>query len=495
MTASRKHYDEQMQELCARYVLDPYRFVMRFFDWGHGDLKGEDGPDEWQTDVLRELGAYCVKLARCQAALKVGKPAVAPDPGPLQLAVASGHGVGKSALVSWVILWFMSCRVDPQIRVTANTETQLNTTTWRELAVWHARLLNRDWFTWTATKFYLNANPEKWYASAVAWSENNPEAFAGVHATNTLYLFDEASKIADVIWEKADGAMSTFGAMWLCFGNPTRNVGRFYDAFHKDRKFWITKQVDSRTAKKANKVWVAQFIERCGLTDDRTKYQILGQFPSASTNQLISPASVEKCQEHKSEGHEYLPLLMGVDVARFGANHSVICFRSGRKVEDFIVLPKQDLMQTANWVAGLIRSRHPSNVFVDGAGMGAGVVDRLRQLGFTVMDINGGNEPLNSRFLNKRAEMWWEMKEFIDGLCELPIGEKLDGVTLKDELTSVEYDYSRKAGRIFLSSKDDLMSEHGFSPDRADSLSLTFAYPVYDMAEDALMLEPKAFSD
>jgi hypothetical protein len=481
-------HDEELKELCERYANDPLGFVRVFFDWGHGDLVGEDGPDVWQADVLTELGEYCRKTAKA-------KKGETPDPGPFQLAVASGHGIGKSALVSWIILWFMSCRTDPQIRVTANTETQLNTTTWRELAVWHGRINNKDWFTWTATKFYLNASPEKWYASAVAWSENNPEAFAGVHAENTLYLFDEASKISDVIWEKADGAMSTFGAMWLCFGNPTRNTGRFYDCFHKDRKYWVRRQIDSRTAKKANKVWVEQFIERRGLTDDRTKYQILGQFPSISSNQLIAPQSVEKCQAYKSEGHEYLPLLMGVDVARFGSNHSVVCFRRGRRVEDFIVFPKQDLMMTASRVADLMREKRPAQVFVDGSGIGAGVVDRLRQLNFSVLDVNGGNEPMNHRFLNKRAEMWWEMKEFIDGLCELPIGEKLEGVTLKDELCCVEYDYSRKAGRVFLTSKDEIMSEHGFSPDRADALSLTFAYPISDDAESSIELDPKQYAD
>lgn len=481
---TRKQLDEAMQEACERFRHDPLGFVRFFFDWGHGELKDEAGPDEWQAAVLNEIGSYSRK--NIKAAAGVGA-----DPGPFQHAVASGHGIGKSALVSWIILWFMSCRPDANIRVTANTETQLNTTTWRELAVWHSRVHTKDWFTWTATKFYSNEAPNKWYATAVAWSENNPDAFAGVHAENTLIIFDEASNISDVIWEKADGAMSTFGAMWCVFGNPTRNVGRFYDCFHKDRKFWITRQIDSRQAKKANKKWIEDFIARRGLNDDRTKYQILGQFPSASTRQLIPTDAVEKCMNHEAdpESYQYLPKVMGVDVARFGENNSVICLRQGRKVFPMEVLPKQDLMATAQWVAEAIKRERPIQVFVDGSGIGAGVVDRLRNLNFQIVEVNGGNQSLSARFLNKRAEMWSELKEFIVGLCELPRDQ-----TLKDELTVVEYSTTDR-GRIRLDRKEDIMDDHGFSPDRADALAMTFAYPIADDSESGVEYDPPVFQD
>lgn len=447
------------------------------FDWGKGELEGSEGCDVWQEEVLGEVERYL-------GVLRDGG-----DPGPLQMAVASGHGIGKSALVAWVILWFMSTRDNPQIIVTANTEAQLLTKTWRTLARWHKLAVNRDWFDWTATKFAFKGEPESWYAAAVTWSENNADAFAGTHDKNVLVIFDEASNIHDVIWEKIDGAMSTRGAMWLCFGNPTRNVGRFYECFHRYRKWWWVKQVDSREAKYADKVWVERFVEQFGLESDRTKYQILGQFPSSSTRQLIGTMAVEKAMRHEQEGYEYSPLVMGVDVARFGENSSVICLRQGRKVWPLEVMDKQDLMVTATRVAERIREKRPAQVFVDGSGIGAGVVDRLRQLGFSVVDVNGGNSSLNPRFLNKRVEMWWEMKEFIEGLCELPRDEQL-----RKELVAVEYDYTDK-GRIRLDRKEDILADHGFSPDRADALSLTFAYPVMDFQESAEVYEPPAYLD
>jgi hypothetical protein len=198
---------------------------------------------------------------------------------------------------------------------------------------------------------------------------------------------------------------------------------------------------------------------------------------------------VEKCQKHQAEGFELLPKVMGVDVARFGENSSTIAIRQGRKVNEIEVLPKMDLMQTAHHVAEVIKRERPLQVFVDGSGIGAGVVDRLRQLNYSVVDVNGGNQSLNPRFLNKRAEMWWEMKEHIEGLCELPKDSKL-----KEELTCIEYDYTDK-GRIRLDRKSDIMEQYGFSPDRADALAMTYAYPVADFNETGLELDPPVFQD
>jgi len=467
----------ELQERCVEFADDPLKFVKWVFDWGRDQLKESDGPDTWQADVLNEIGDYCKKIARGE------------NPGPLQLAVASGHGIGKSALVAWIIQWFMSTRDHPQIVVTANTEAQLLTKTWRTLARWHKQMINAHWFDWTATKFTYKQSPEDWYAAAVPWSENNPDAFAGTHDRNVLVLFDEASNIHDVIWGKIDGAMSTKGAMWICFGNPTRNTGRFYECFHKYKQWWRTRQIDSRTCKHADKVWVQKFMEQFKDDLDKIKVQILGQFPSASTNQFIPTDSVDKCMGHEAQGWEYLPKVMGVDVARYGDNSSVICVRQGRKVFDLEILPKMDLMATAQHVAEAIKRERPIQVFVDGSGIGAGVVDRLRQLNFQVIDVNGGNSSMNPRFLNKRAEMWAEMKEFIQGLCELPKDSRL-----KTELTSVQYSFTDK-GRIRLQRKEDLMDDYGFSPDRADALALTFAYPVADFSEVGTRLDPTVFED
>ncbi len=474
LAGNSKDGNEQLAEACERYLNDPEGFTRFMYDWGEGALKELAGPDKWHCEVFGAIKEYLE----------------GPDEMPLLVAVASGHGAAKTAFVAWVINWFMSCRPHPQVVCTANTETQLNTKTWRELAKWHKLAANREWFEWTATTFYQKAHPETWKANAIPWSENNTEAFAGTHEESVLVVFDEASKIADKIWEVTDGVLTTKKNIWLVFGNGTRNVGRFYDCFNKNRKIWRTWNIDSRTCQAANSAYLDRLIEQYGGEDkDESRVRVLGLFPRTSTRQLISTDAVEKCMKHDAEGWDYLPKVMGVDVARFGENSSTICIRQGRKVWEVEVLPKLDLMATAHHVAEAIKKHRPVQVFVDGSGIGAGVVDRLRQLNFSVVDVNGGNSSLNPRFLNKRAEMWYEMKEYIEGLCELP-----DDAKLKEELTCVEYSFTDK-GRIRLDRKQDIMEQYGFSPDRADALSMTFAYPIADFSESEMNLDPVIFND
>lgn len=471
---NKREIEDELQEACVRFANDPYGFTMFMYDWGNGQLSAWNGPDWWHKEVFQCIKEYLES----------------PDDSPLCIAVASGHGAAKTALAAWIQRWFISCRPHPQIVTTANTETQLMTKTWRELAKWHKLSANQDWFEWTATSYYLKAHPETWKANAIPWSENNTEAFAGTHEDNVLVIFDEASKISDKIWEVTDGIFTTKKNIWLVFGNGTRNVGRFYDCFHKHKKLWKTWNIDSRNCQAANSDYLQKLVEQYGGEDcDQTRVRVRGLFPKTATRQLISTDSIEKAMKFEAEGWEYLPKILGVDIARFGENSSTICLRQGRKVYPIEVLPKQDLMQTAHHVAEAIKKHLPIQTFIDGSGIGAGVVDRLRQLNFPVVDVNGGNSSINPRFLNKRAEMWWEMKEFVEGLCELPP----DSV-LKDELTCVEYDYTDK-GRIRLDRKSDIMEQYGFSPDRADALALTFAYPIADYTEVGLELEPKQYDD
>lgn len=455
---------------------DPEGYTRYMYDWGNGQLAEWEGPDTWHCEIFQAIREYLD----------------GPDNNPLCIAIASGHGAAKTTFIAgWLIPWYMACRPHPQVVCTANTESQLTTRTWRELAKWHKLAANRDWFEWTATSYYLKAHPETWKANAIPWSENNTEAFAGTHEENVLVAFDEASKIADKIWEVTDGVFTTKKNIWIVAGNGTRNTGRFYDCFHKLKgKPWLTWNIDSRNCKAANRPYLEKLIEQYGGEDtDQARVRVRGLFPRTATRQLISTEAVEKCQVREAEGFEMQPLVMGVDIARFGENSSTICFRQGRKVEEIEVMPKQDLMQTAHIVAERMRERRPLQTFVDGSGIGAGVVDRLRQLNFSVVDVNGGNSSLNPRFLNKRAEMWWEMKEAIEGGIELPKDQRL-----KEELTCVEYDYTDK-GRIRLDRKSDIMEEYGFSPDRADALAMTYAYPIADFSDAGVKLDPPSYVD
>jgi hypothetical protein len=446
----------------AEFYADPLGYVLYAFPWGTGKLVEESGPDEWQIEILNEIGQEVLK--RDDGVLETA----------VQLAVSSGHGIGKTALISWIILWFISTRPNPQIIVTANTEQQLRTKTWRELSKWQQLAINGDWFEWSATKFALKEQPQTWFASAIPWTEHNSEAFAGAHEKYVLVIYDEASAISDSIWEVSEGAMTTTGAIWIAFGNPTKNTGRFRECFGRFRHRWLTRQVDSRTAKMANKAQIDQWVDDYGEDSDFVRIRVRGVFPRAGSNQFIPCDVVDACKVYKAHGYESQSVLIGVDVARFGDDQTVICIRQGRKLKKLIKYRGLDTMQTAGRVVEVIQQYKKATCFVDGVGVGGGVVDRLRQLGHEVVDINAGGSPTDgNKYKNKRAEMWDLMREWLKAGAEIPAEDH----DLYQDLTGIEYGFT-PSNQIQMEKKEDMKKRGLASPDCADALSLTFAFPV-----------------
>ena len=280
-------HDELIEALGA-LTHDPLAFVYFAYPWGEPGTPLEDmeGPDEWQIQILKDIGEQLKKGKDLQTAI--------------QEAVASGHGIGKSALISWLIHFAISTHENTRGVVTANTEGQLRTKTWPELSKWHNMFIAKDLFTYTATAiFSSDKNYEKtWRIDAIPWSKNSPESFAGLHnqGNRILVLFDEASAIDDVIWEVTEGALTDANTeiIWCAFGNPTRNSGRFRECFRKYRKFWNTYQIDSRTVKISNKAKIEEWLEAYGEDSDFFKVRVRGVFPSASDLQFISTKIADK---------------------------------------------------------------------------------------------------------------------------------------------------------------------------------------------------------
>lgn len=464
---------QSIAEDIAKYYADPYGFVLYAFAWGDGDLAGESGPDIWQTDTLKLIGEEVRKRESGDVTTAI------------QLAIASGHGIGKSTLIAWIIIWFMSTRLNPAIVATANTETQLNTKTWRELAKWHGLSINNEWFVWTATKFYLAEQPQTWFASAIPWTEHKSEAFAGLHAQDVLVVYDEASTIANKIWEVTEGAMTTPGAIWIAFGNPTQNTGRFRECFGRLSHRWLTRQIDSRTAKKANAAQIEQWRQDYGEDSDFFRVRVRGVFPRAGSNQFIGSDIVERCKTYKAEGYKSFPVVIGVDVARFGDDQTVFLARQGRKVLTVKAMRGLDTMQTASRAVEFASQYDRPTIFVDGVGVGGGVVDRLRQLHQNIIEVGAGEKATDpERFKNKRAEMWSHGRDWLKAGAE--IGEDIE---LEQDLTAIEYGFS-PTNQLIMEKKEDMKKRGLASPDKGDALMLTFAEPV--SAEKA---KPIAYDD
>lgn len=459
--SAASNLEKDMAQDIGGFFADPLGFVLYAFRWGEEDLIGEDGPDEWQRDQLNKLGNGTLSTEEA-----------------LRLAVASGHGIGKTALVAWIILWAMSTRPHLAGVVTANTGKQLNDKTWRELSLWHKRSINRHWFKWTATKFYQADNPDTWFVSAVPWSKERSEAFAGLHAEHVLMIFDEASAIDDAIWETAEGAMTTPGAIWCVFGNPTRNTGRFHSCFHRMKHRWRTSQIDSRTAKKANQTQLKQWVDDYGEDSDFVRIRVRGVFPRAGSCQLISSELVHDAMNRvlRPDVYEHAPLVFGVDVARFGDDQCALAKRKGLAVaEPLKTWRNLDTMTFAGLLAQEIERDKPAAVFVDEGAMGAGVVDRLNQLGFrNIIPVNFGASAIDSQiYFNKRTEMWCLMRDWLQTQCCLPKDAELEV-----DLTGPEYGFSGDGSQLALEKKKDMKARGLSSPDKGDALALTFAQPV-----------------
>jgi hypothetical protein len=361
--------------------------------------------------------------------------------------------------------------------------SQLSTKTWRELALWYKRAINRHWFKWSATKFWHVKDPETWFISAEPNTEHNSEAFAGRHAKYKLIIFDEASAIPDKIWEVTEGAMTDPRSIWAVFGNPTKNTGRFKDCFEHDKKRWGTRHIDSRTAKMTNKTELNEWIEAYGIDSDFVRVRILGLFPRFGAMQFIATDTVDKAMlaDIPYEAWCLIPIVLGVDVARYGDDKSCIAVRQGRKLHEVRKFRELNTMQLAAEVVVCMKDYGGvAATFVDGVGVGAGVVDRLQMLGHAVIEVNAGEKAFDDvQFYNAAAEQWYRMREWMKG-ADLPAKDS----ELRLALIGREYYFDQKE-RIQLEKKKEMKKRGLASPDEADALSHTFAEELGDIVRNS----------
>ena len=472
-------YESELADFVAGFYADPLGFVLAAFPWGEkgGPLEAfPEGPDTWQREQL----------------LGIAKQILGdPEGYTIREATASGHGIGKSTEVAWIILWAMSTRPHLSGVVTANTSNQLSTKTWRELALWHKRAINGHWFNWSATSFKHKEHPETWAVNAIPNTEQNSESFAGLHAEHVLMLFDEASAIPDKIWEVAEGAMTTPRAMWFVYGNMTKNTGTFRDCFDNQKHRWVTRQIDSRSCRMTNKDQIQEWVDDYGEDSDFVRVRVRGVPPRMGNMQFVDSEVVSDAMQREIpfEAYFQMPVVIGVDVARYGEDKSVIAIRSGRKVLEVRKFREHDTMEMAGEVAKAIHDFRPVATFVDAVGVGAGVVDRLRMLGHDVIEVNAGTVASDDdTYFNKRIEMWDRMRKWLPG-ADLPMDPEL-----RASLIGIQYGFStaRGTGEVMMLEKKKDMKKRGLrSPDEGDALAHTFAEELGDFSRAAFEPEPE----
>lgn len=463
---------------------DPLEWVRYAYNWGHGDLEQFDGPDDWQAGFLREWGEE-IRTRGFDGFTPVA---------PIRFSTTSGHGVGKSALTGWAVGFIMSTRPGSKGIVTANTSPQLETKTWAEIAKWGKRMLTAHWFRITsgrgAMKMVRRTDPENWRVDGMAWRENMPEAFAGLHANTAtpFYIFDEASGIARSIFETAEGGLTDGEPMQFLFSNPTQGEGFFYDTHHDMSHRYNTFKVDSRTAGMTNKKQIQEWIEDYGIESNFVKVRVLGEFPSASGRQFIPADIVTAARDAKREPIFVPsdPVAIGVDVARYGGDESTIYVRRGRdgRSTEPKIFRDYDNVQLAHEIRKLNEGLYADAINID-AGHGQGVIDTLINWGVpNVNEIHFGGTSPDDEYDNMATYMMAMAREWLKN----PHSTIPDDGILSNQLISRRYWMvdSRKGTAIKIESKEEIYKNNEKSaphsahksPDRADGFCLTFAVPI-----------------
>lgn len=435
----------QNSEIITKLALDPVLFVESMLDCK---------PEAWQKEVLESL--------------------LSDD----KIAIKSGHGTGKTALLSWIILWWLCTKIPTKIACTANSAHQLNDVLWSEISKWHRNLPDgfRNLFEFKSDKINLVGVKDSFAVARTARREQ-PEALQGFHSPNMLFIADEASGIDNIIFEVAEGSLSTKGAKVILTGNPTRSSGYFYDCFHTMKHRWKTFTVSCHDSQYVNPSFIADMAKKYGEDSNVFRIRVLGEFPESNDDaiiplHLISEATTRDIDPSTDD------VIWGLDVARHGNDRTALAKRQGNTLLEKIKTWKnKDLMETVGIVVSeyeaLPYSKRPTEILIDSIGLGAGVADRLQEMNLNcqITAVNVAELPsMQDKYMRLRDELWFLVREWFESR-DVKI---IDDEELIAELTTPSFSFMSN-GKIKVESKEQMKKKGHNSPDLADALCLTFA--------------------
>lgn len=429
-----------------RYAPDPVAFVR--------EVLGVE-PDNWQVEFLTAIAE-----------------------GHRRISIRSGHGVGKSTGASWAMLWYLLTRYPVKVVVTAPTSAQLYDALFAELKRWVKELppVLNSLLEVKAERIELKASPTEAFISARTSRAEQPEALQGIHSDNVLLIADEASGVPEQVFEAAAGSMSGHNAATILLGNPVRSSGFFYDTHNRLKGEWWTRRVSCVDSPRVSAAYVAEMGSRYGEESNAYRIRVLGEFPRSDDDTIIPMELLEAAQFRDVAPTKTAPMFWGLDVARFGSDSSTLCKRKGNVITEPVRRWRNlDLMQLCGAVVAeyeaLPFDERPVEILVDSIGLGAGVVDRLRELKLPARGINVSESPaMGGTYRNLRAELWHKAKAWLEKRdCKIPKDDDLVA-----ELATVRYKFTSN-GKVQVESKDEIRKRGLASPDKADAFVLTFA--------------------
>jgi hypothetical protein len=496
--------ESELVDEIAKYCNDPAGFLRFAFPWGEAGPLEQESVKEWQSDICGVIGTHLKSEFWSQ---------------PLKIAVASGHGIGKTALIAMICNWAMSTCDDCRVLVTANKEDQLVTKTWPEIVKWFNLSITKSW--WHVGKTRITSmqpgHEETWRLDRETWSENNTEAFQGLHnrRKRIVVVFDEGSAIPKTVWDVAEGALTDEDTeiIFIVFGNPTQNDMPFAACFGANKHRWVTRHIDSRTVPGTNKAQIDRWIADFGEDSDFVRVRVRGEFPRAGGLQFIAQDLVAAARKRQAVTSGYK--VMSADIARSGFNQTVVGWRWGAKSHILAKWRGLSIPDQAGRIALMIIEEEPRCIIIDGDGIGGAVADHLRMLlpkpnsperewpdtalsrwfkthrWFTVQEFHGGY-PAGDKFMyfNRRAEIWGKTRDW------LATGQIDDDPELERDLTGPRYDTDNPKSVIQLERKEDMRDRGVDSPDCGDMLAMTFAAnPMAETRDEKLIKEQAAITD
>ena len=406
--------------------------------------------------------------------------------------VRSGHGVGKSTVEAWVVIWFLLTRPFPKIPCTAPTQHQLFDILWAEISKWirNNPILQKD-LIWTKEKVYIKGYPEEWFA--VARTASKPDALQGFHAEEVLYIIDEASGVDDKIFEPVLGALSTSGARLLMCGNPTQLSGFFYDSHHKNRASYTTFHIDGRNSSRVSQDFVQTIIRMYGEDSDVFRVRVAGEFPLQEEDIFIPLSLVEhSIMTEYSIPQKPTLLHIGADIARFGDDKTVIGYKVNEKVTFYKKRRGQDTMKTADDIVLLgeeLMKRYSYTesipIKIDDGGVGGGVVDRLRQIKrnqperfwwMEIYPVKFGQRIQHKHYYDSTTYMMAVVKKLLQPYDEQGNPKPIELILPNDDdmaaqLSGRKY-FLTEYSKIKIESKKEMKKRGRPSPDEADCILL-----------------------
>jgi len=466
------------ERLLRRWAFNPREFTQEAIITPYNKAKGTNYKmtlqQEEATEAVRKIVTAKIKLHKKQS-LSIEEVDNAKKIG---VSIMSGKGVGKDAWCSWMVIWFLSCFPYPKVPCTSVSADQLSKVLWSEISKWLTTSLVNDWFVLQNDKLYfkhIEGAGKRWFAfpktaNPKSSVEEQVETLAGLHEKYLMVVVDEGAGVPDAVFDPLEGTLTGICNFILLIFNPTRTKGYALDSQYKNKDRWITLRWSAEDSEMVDKTIIERTAETYGKDSNPYRIRVLGLPPVTDEETLIHWEWIEESIERDIIPLDSDPVIKSVDCGA-GRDKSVICTRKGGKIYPFKRKVTKDSMELVHWINADIENDSADLVFIDVIGIGWGVYGRLKEINkrASIWPIDARSNPINDKFLNKRAEMFWNLREiFANKLISIP-----DDPELKDELGCLKWITENKKERLI--SKKILRKELGHSTDTVDPLAQSYA--------------------